>query len=204
MTTATDIAAPYEALRPLRGLLRHEEGAWLAERASEVDDGHCVVEIGSFTGKSACYLAEGSKRGHGVPVHCVDPWTDGTQKFKTAKFSRSINRRTFDEKTAPWADLIHPHQGLSIPAGIAWDGPPIGLLWIDGDHTLEGALADFGIWSQYVPVGGIVALHDYDADYEAKTPHAAVIAACDDHIAHLPAWEPIGVVERIWAARRIK
>jgi predicted O-methyltransferase YrrM len=44
---------------------------------------------------------------------------------------------------------------------------PVGLLWIDGDHSLEGTRRDFEAWEPYLQPGGVVAFHD------ASTPPAA-------------------------------
>jgi len=40
------------------------------------------------------------------------------------------------------------------------DGRSIDLLFIDGDHSYEGAKSDFDTFSQFVRPGGIVAFHD--------------------------------------------
>ena len=37
---------------------------------------------------------------------------------------------------------------------------PLELLFIDGDHTYEGAKADFDRWSEYVRPGGHLLFHD--------------------------------------------
>jgi hypothetical protein len=37
---------------------------------------------------------------------------------------------------------------------------PVGLLWIDGDHTLDGVRRDFESWERFLQPGGVVAFHD--------------------------------------------
>lgn len=39
---------------------------------------------------------------------------------------------------------------------------PYDFLFIDGDHSTEGALADFNMYSPLVRSGGLVAFHDYN------------------------------------------
>lgn len=40
------------------------------------------------------------------------------------------------------------------------NGKEVDLLFIDGDHTLEGVKADYVMYSRLVKKGGVVALHD--------------------------------------------
>lgn len=40
------------------------------------------------------------------------------------------------------------------------DGPPIDLLFIDGDHSYDGAYLDWRVYRRLVRPGGVVAFHD--------------------------------------------
>ena len=42
----------------------------------------------------------------------------------------------------------------------ALDGAPVDFLFIDGDHSYEGASADFANYADLVPEGGIIFFHD--------------------------------------------
>lgn len=208
-----DLDAALEQLRGnVKGLLNHTEGAMLARHAAAVPAGQCIVELGSFSGKSAVYMGTGSRHGAGVRVFCVDPWDTGGQRFKAEKFSQRKVWQTFLEKTARHGvrddtatSIVKPIKALSLEVGRRWEGPPIGLLFIDGDHTFEGCLADFIVWSRFVPVGGIVAFHDYDPEYQAGPlgHHADVIGVCDELVATSPQWEHVELVQRTWTARRV-
>jgi hypothetical protein len=57
------------------------------------------------------------------------------------------------------AELVEFHQGYAAELARQWNRP-LRLLWIDGDHTYEGAKSDFDLFSPFVSEGGIVALHD--------------------------------------------
>jgi predicted O-methyltransferase YrrM len=51
------------------------------------------------------------------------------------------------------------------PAALAWvheilGDRPLDLLFIDGDHSLDGARCDFAMYSPLVRSGGVIALHD--------------------------------------------
>jgi cephalosporin hydroxylase len=44
-------------------------------------------------------------------------------------------------------------------------GQPLDVLFIDGDHTYEGARKDFARYRQFVRPGGLIAFHDIVPDY---------------------------------------
>ena len=47
-------------------------------------------------------------------------------------------------------------------------GNKLDFLFIDGDHSYEGAKEDFIRYSRYVRAGGIIALHDIQQDYKTR------------------------------------
>lgn len=49
---------------------------------------------------------------------------------------------------------------------------PIGVLFIDGDHTKAGE--DFEAWEKFVVPGGIILFHDYITDQDVS-----VVKDCD-------------------------
>jgi hypothetical protein len=53
------------------------------------------------------------------------------------------------------------------PSALEQHEPPaVEVLFIDGDHGREGALAAFEAWREVLAPGAVVALHDYgDPDY---------------------------------------
>jgi len=51
----------------------------------------------------------------------------------------------------------------------ALDGHPLDVLFIDGDHSLEGARRDYEMYAPLVRGGGIVAFHDIAADVPPGT-----------------------------------
>ena len=47
-------------------------------------------------------------------------------------------------------------------------GRPIDVLFIDGDHSYDGAKKDFLLYRQFVREGGLIALHDIVPDHRAR------------------------------------
>ena len=140
------------------GLISTDEARLLFELAKNVADG-CIVEVGSYRGRSTAALAHGSSKGKGVPIYAIEPHEqfhgyyggvfgpeDRRAFFKTMirtkayKLVRLVNLSS--QQVAPnW-----PHQ--------------VSLLWIDGDHTYEGVKRDFDNWSPHLGPNAVVAFDD--------------------------------------------
>ncbi len=126
-----------------------------------------IVEIGSFMGKSTCWLAIGSLEGNREKVVAIDHFegseehqADGTAQSE-AIVSTGTSYPQFLEniKKVGVADHVVPFKGSSQEAAKDWEGP-IRLLFIDGDHSYEGCKRDFWLWAPFVVPGGIIAIHD--------------------------------------------
>jgi predicted O-methyltransferase YrrM len=172
-TTEADIDRQPD-LDDLEGYLWRREGARLARLASQVPDGECIVEIGSNRGKSACFLARGSKAGNRAKVHCVDLWTLGGQgEYQHLGFDAAETLETFRRQVADkqMKSMIVEHQGDSVELGQEWSGQPIGLLFVDGDHRYEAVKADVEAWSPHLAPGAVVAFHDYTETFGSEVTH---------------------------------
>ena len=100
--------------------------------------GTVVVEIGSFLGASATYLARGIRR-RGT-LYCVDTWNNDAMD--------EPQRDTYEEFARNVADLRHvivPLKGKSEDIAREFN-QRIDLLFIDGDHSYEACLADWCSW----------------------------------------------------------
>jgi hypothetical protein len=130
----------------------------LYELASRVQSG-CIIEIGSYRGRSTVTLALGSLAGHRVPVFAVDPHEEFVGilggRFgprDRAEFLRNILAAEVTEIVR----LVNLSCEVVAPG---WS-KPVELLWIDGDHGLDGVVRDFNCWEPHVVSGGTVAFHD--------------------------------------------
>ena len=153
-----------QELTELSGLVSAEVGLRLADLAYDVPRLRAIVEIGSFRGKSTCYLAEGARLGGNAHVWAVDPWNlpgnpTGKHGFAEAEtwkaFIAQVHGMSLDE-------YITPIQDFSIRAAEKWDGPPVGLLYIDGSHTYTDVRADYEAWEKHLAPRATVVFDDYD------------------------------------------
>lgn len=133
-------------LHPLEGRFMH----WLG---GQVPEGGTALEVGSFKGKSAGFIASG------LPARarlvCVDTWNNDNMPYNEREDIKAV----FDANTAPFADRIRTLRGPSTEVARGFKGE-LDLLFIDGDHSYEGARDDIVSWLPFVKPGGWVALHD--------------------------------------------
>ena len=157
---------PY--LEAIEGWLSQAEGIVLYSYAYANKLGD-IVEIGSYKGKSTCWLAAGiHDSGSKHKVYAIDPFTGSKEhKDKVGKVLNTgglFNGNTFEDfknniERFSLKNYVLPGIMTSKEAVEDWDGP-IGVLFIDGSHEYEDVRFDFLSWSKFVPDGGIIILHD--------------------------------------------
>lgn len=136
--------------------VKMDEGRYLAYLASIVPSDLSIVEIGSFQGRSTCFLASGSQYGQKAPVYAVDPWNlnlDGiTGEQLYAAFQNNI-------RNIGVSDLVFPLIGESSAIIKTWN-KQIGMLYIDDGHDYEIVLEEYHDWSPYIADNGWIVFHD--------------------------------------------
>lgn len=191
------------------GLVKPSEGHRLATLAREVTPDRAIVEIGSHTGLSTCWMAAASRRGRGAHVTAVDPWADpradpgegcnddpfglGTGQSVYERFAQNVSAEGLDGR-------ITPLRTTSLVAAHLWV-QPVGLLFIDAIHEYEHVKSDYLHWQGHIAVGGWLAFHDYTTD--PTHAYYGVARAIEEFVTPSCQWsEPI-VTEYLWTARRI-
>ena len=150
----------------LPGLIPHDQGMVLARLAAEVPASGVVVELGSYKGKSTCYLAYGAKQS-GAHVYAIDPWDLLGNPNGKHRFAEPETRKAFDRvvRGMGYSSLITPIQGFSQEVAGWWakiPGPKVDLLYIDGDHSYEAVMGDFVAWHPHLAENAVVAFDDLD------------------------------------------
>jgi predicted O-methyltransferase YrrM len=128
------------------------------DRSRAATGGARVLEIGSYLGASTGFLAAGLQSPDDR-VLCVDTWANDAMTE-----GKRDTMAAFLANTAHSAGRIVPIRGWStdpaVMARAAELAPRLDLLFIDGDHSYEGALADWRAYSPLLAPGAIVAMHD--------------------------------------------
>lgn len=125
-----------------------------------------ILEIGSFKGRSTVILAKASAAAGDRGIVAVDPLTAPSETDPDLRGDESSLRDFMDNiGRHSVADRIEFHQSLSHTVAETWTRP-LRLLWIDGDHTYQGAKSDLQGFAPHLADGAIVAIHDVLHEYE--------------------------------------
>jgi predicted O-methyltransferase YrrM len=151
-----DPEAVEQALGEVAGWFGPQEGRLLHRLAAEADPAGCIVEIGSWHGRSTIWLAAGAMSGLGAQVYAIDPHT-GTHLRTERETTEAALRANLER--AGVASQVEVVVATSEAVARDWSRP-ISVLWIDGDHEYASARRDLELWERHLLPGAVVALHD--------------------------------------------
>jgi MMP 1-O-methyltransferase len=118
------------------------------------------LEIGSFKGRSTVGIAFVTRELGLGSVVAVDPHTSpATTDPDLRGQTTSYDDFVANLRSAGVLERVEIKRAYSHDMAPDWKDP-IRLLWIDGDHTYEGAKADLDMFKPYLVDGAIVAMHD--------------------------------------------
>ena len=152
-------AGPIDAFLGLtEGMTSLAEAKFLYGLAREVRRG-CIVEVGSYRGRSTVALGRGSLDGHRVPVFAVEPHQTFTGvlggRFGPAD-AGAFHRAMVETGCYHVVRLVSLGSEQAAPG---WR-LPVELLWIDGDHRYEGVRRDFASWRPHLTAGATIVFDD--------------------------------------------
>ena len=172
MTTKCRLAEELEVFlrrsETIPGWTRGEEARELLRISHSLSAGAVIVEISSFFGAGAIFLAGPRRiRGSGL-VHCVDPF-DGTgdafsvphyqrifAEFSSGSLRDHFERNIHSAGLGPWVRI---HQGRADEVARSWT-TPIDLFYLDGDQSRKGVREAYDSWACFLKAGGIIAVHN--------------------------------------------
>jgi predicted O-methyltransferase YrrM len=127
-----------------------------------------VLEIGSYEGRSACYLIERIAASRDLELHCVDSWGGG---FEHEKSVMQFVEQRFDKNVALAQGAaakkvsLHKHKTTSVAALseliFFGQGGKFDLVYVDGSHQAPDVLADCVLAFRLLRSGGLMILDDY-------------------------------------------
>lgn len=115
------------------------------------------VEIGSARGRSACSIGMALKENGSGKLFAIDPhrrtdWNDDGSVDTFEIITRNL-------EALQLADHVEIVRRTSEEAAAGWTRP-IGMIFIDGDHSYEGVKRDWDLFVPHVREFGVVVFHD--------------------------------------------
>jgi hypothetical protein len=162
------------------------------EIAEWIPDGGTWVEVGVYSGKSFSFgLVECLNRGKKIDMVAVDmfpeTWIYSHGPSVWEKFSTGME---------PLKGHYRVIKSMSVDAARRFKNRSIDFIFIDAAHDYDNVTADIAAWMPKVKAGGIMAGHDYDADYINGVVKAVddafgdrVTAVMSDDAKHLFCWK---------------
>lgn len=161
--------APLSHITGVPGWESAAEQELLYSLAQQVPDGGVIVEIGGEFGMSSSLFCKGAREG--VRISTVDLFPGELLIHHRANLAEAGLSGRSEQIRGHSADVLE-EMGYILPSefsGVETDGA-IDLLFIDGDHSYEGVLADLKNWTPFVRMGGVVVLHDVAVETN-QMPH---------------------------------
>lgn len=151
-----------EVLDGVEGWFSPDQVARVAARAGEVPEDGCVVEIGSFRGRSMIAIARSAPKG--TAIYAIDPHAGndrGPQEIEGYEDEAAEDSDVFlgNLERAGVRDRVTYVRKFSHDAHDDVAGE-IDVLHIDGAHRFWPARSDIVSWGTRVKPGGSMVIHD--------------------------------------------
>lgn len=112
------------------------------------------MEIGTLWGGTLfAHSAATAPHGHLI---AVDAFPHESAEAMTSRYQ--LLARPTQRVTCVWRDSHASETAAEVASALA--GEPLDLLFLDGDHSLEGATRDYEQYGPMVRSGGVIAFHD--------------------------------------------
>ena len=142
---------------------------------SRFSEGSKFIEIGSWLGQSAAYMAtEIANSNKNIEFHCVDLW-ESNEEYKDQEVVKENKFfETFLKNIHPVKNYIKPIKAASLTAVTQFEDEYFDFIFIDAAHDYENVKKDIKAWFPKIKKGGIFAGHDF------ITSHMGVMRAVSE------------------------
>ena len=166
-----------EKFDSIKGFLDLNEGIALYEEVKRVSENNFCVEIGSYCGKSTCFIGQACKENKSKLITIDHHKGSEEQQLGELYFDAEVyDKKLGRVNTLPLLeknlakfdleDVVKPLVMDSISASKIVENNA-DLIFIDGSHTFESAESDYELWKNKIKKGGTLAIHDvYDSEDE--------------------------------------
>jgi predicted O-methyltransferase YrrM len=156
-----------------------------------------IVEIGVWHGVTTSLLRR-AMTPRGV-LWAVDPFPTGRLGFSPQRPIARSEVANVRNGSVRWVRTT----GIAAARLYAESGePPVGLVFIDGDHSYEALAGDWGAWAPLIARGGIVCLHDSRSTPDRPINDAGSVRATREVVLIDPRFEVVETVDTLTVLRR--
>ena len=132
-----------------------------------------ILEVGSFEGRSTCWMIQNMSRTRNAEIHCVDTWEGGAEHqagSENAADMKAVETR-FHHNTEIALKRLTPRPTLYVHKGASDTELPkvvltgrksfFDFIYIDGSHESADTLFDALLCFKMLRIGGVMAFDDY-------------------------------------------
>ena len=136
----------------------------LYRKAVEIfPSGSHFVEVGSFLGKSAVFMAvEIINSGKRIKFDCVDHWRGSEEHRDNEKIDAEYLYEGFLKNIEPVKGVINPVRLNSIDASKLYKPNSLDFIFIDASHDERAVREDLTYWMPRLKENGMIAGDDID------------------------------------------
>ena len=139
------------------------------EMVERFDNGCHFVEVGTWMGKSAAFMAvEIINSSKDIRFDCVDTWAGSSEHInpKSPYYTPELADpdwlfNQFESNLKPVLSSINPLRMTSLEASTLYADQSLDFVFIDASHEYQDVLDDIRAWMPKIKSGGILAGHDY-------------------------------------------
>lgn len=142
------------------------------------DKFHKIIEIGSYEGRSTCWMLENLLADNGT-IHCLDTFTGGEEHNKNqiiGMFDRFNSNIALSKKPNQTVNVIVGNSYTSIDRSFG----DVDFVYIDGSHQSPDVLMDTCAVFPQLKSGGVILFDDYafnpDGQKELRHPNVSINA----------------------------
>lgn len=139
-----------------------------SELVKQAKDNYHFVEVGSWKGKSASFLAvEILNSNKNIKFDCIDTWNGSEEHLDNeSPFYEPLLTvpdglyNEFIKNIVPVKEIINPIRKTSLDASCMYERASLNCVFIDAAHDYDNACLDIRSWLPKIKPGGILAGHD--------------------------------------------
>lgn len=188
------------AYRDIEGFLSPYEAVSLYRLAAGLGPDSTIVEIGSWKGKSTYCLARGLRAGR---VVAIDPFDAAGEQGSREIYSANRGSGPLLDQFTRRMDALGVSPKIEVLQGYSTQFvgriPRIDLLFIDGDHSIDGCGFDFLNYAPALAPGGYIAFHDYNPSRKELGPTWVI----ERKVLPSGRFRQIGCYDALWVGQKV-